>query len=334
MPLDLFVPDLVPPIDAPPEIRSARFPHLETWLARADLESAPASRTDDALASLFDLPAPVPVAPVSLLAEDGVRDGCWLRVDPVHVRIERDMSILHAPASLDISRAEADALVDTLQAHFRGDGLEIRAPSPERWYVRVPDGELPETTPLADVTGRNVEKALPVSRGKIRWASLLTEAQMLLAAHGVNARRESERRPAINSVWFWGGGAMPAAARAAYGAVYADGAFARGLAQLSGARLAAVPGTLEEVSSAPPAASSLVVMETLSRAVERGDAAEWVRNAGELESRWFAHLGAALRRFTTIRVILPGSVKTALAVIDSRARWRLWRARKAIGAYA
>ena len=36
MPLDLLVPDLLPPPDAPAAMRDARLPALEKWLGRAD----------------------------------------------------------------------------------------------------------------------------------------------------------------------------------------------------------------------------------------------------------------------------------------------------------
>jgi len=37
-------------------------------------------------------------------------------------------------------------------------------------------------------------------------ARLLTEAQMLLAAHPMNLQREEEGKAPINSIWLWGGG--------------------------------------------------------------------------------------------------------------------------------
>ena len=207
MPLDLLVPHLLPPPDAPTDMGSLRLPALERWLAAADIVRSPATSAGDWLAMEFSLPLPAPVAPIALIAEGHSVEGTWMRADPVHLSIDREAVRLHGAAALEIGRDEADALVGILQAHFRGDGLQFVAPSPERWYVRVPDEEAaPVTTPLASVIGRNVQGAFPESRGRIKWRTSLTEAQMLLGTHEVNARREASGRPAINSVWFWGGG--------------------------------------------------------------------------------------------------------------------------------
>src|SRR5258706_4732488 len=138
MPLDVLLPGVIPPIDAPPERRSLRLPALEKWLARADITRSEACTGTQWLAGAFSLRAPAPVAALSLTAEGGSAEGSWIRADPVHVRIDRNRTSLHAGAILEIEQHEADALVTALQDHFRADGLEFRAPSPERWYARVP----------------------------------------------------------------------------------------------------------------------------------------------------------------------------------------------------
>ena len=38
----------------------------------------------------------------------------------------------------------------------------------------------------------------------------MNEAQMILHTHPVNAEREARGMPAVNSVWLWGGGTLPA----------------------------------------------------------------------------------------------------------------------------
>ncbi len=245
----------------------------------------------------------------------------------------RNSMTLHSAAILDIERKEADALLAALQEHFRGDGFEFAAPSPERWYVRVPPGELPDSTPLEEALGRDLLGLLPVSRGKLNWRSTLTEAQMLLAAHDVNARREKEGRPAINSVWFWGGGELPGHVAAPYRTIHADDVFARGLATLSDARLAGAPAALADIAH-PDANSALVMIDTLSRALNRGDDAAWCDAATALERGWFEHLRAALDRFGGVRVILPGAKDSLVATLKRPSLLHWLRAPKALSAYA
>ena len=331
--LDLLVPCLIPPVDAPPQMRDLRLPALEKWLARAPIGRARARSDVEWLADAFSLASPAPVAPIALAGEGMPRDGLWLRADPVHLRIERDAAALHHGAALGIDREEADALAAALQAHFAIDGLELLVQAPDRWYARVPEGTLPVTTPLDEALGRNVHGLLPAAGGKINWRSAFTEAQMILAGHDVNARREASGRPAINSVWFWGGGALPAQVAAPYKSVYARDPFARGLATLSRARVFVAPERLSEIAPAT-VERSLAVIDVLSEAFHRGDPERWSVEARRLEASWFEPLGPAIARFGEVRLILPARKDTLVATLTSASRLRWFRPRKPLTAHA
>lgn len=335
MPLDLLVPDLLVPVDAPPEMRALRLPALETWLARADIEHGPARSANDWLAGAFSLPVPAPVAPVALAAESRIPDGAWLRADPVHLRIDRGMAALVAPAVLNVTRAEADALLATLQAHFREDGLEFLAPAPQRWYVRVPEGAVPATTPLAEALASPVNRSLPDrAAGNVNWPAVLTETQMLLATHDVNLAREGEGRPTINSVWFWGGGELPSHVASPYASVYADEVFVRGLATVSQARLVSLPPSLDDMRAASRQHHFLVALDSLTDAMQCADAARWLDGAHSFERQWFERIAKAIERFDSVRIVLPRAGGTLVARLGRGSRWRLFRARKALAAYA
>src|SRR5262245_32389158 len=114
MPLDLLVPGLIPPIDAPSEMRELRLPALETWIARADISRHEARTAADWLAATFSLPLPAPVAAVSLASEGELHEGAWLAADPVHVRIERERTSMHPATLFEVSPEEANALVESL----------------------------------------------------------------------------------------------------------------------------------------------------------------------------------------------------------------------------
>ena len=182
MPLDLLVPDLLAPADAPTGLRDLRLPGLEKWLARADVERSAAVGTDRWLAQRYALPPSPPVAGIAIAGEDAPRAGEWLRADPVHLRIDGDSVVLHDASVLALGIEDARALVAALQAHFAQDGLHFHAMAPDRWYVELPAGERPSTVPLDEARGRNAFGLLPSGSGRINWASALTEAQMVLAA--------------------------------------------------------------------------------------------------------------------------------------------------------
>ena len=342
MPLDLIVPDLLPGAGAPAPMRALRLPQLEKWLARAELSRTGARDPAAWLALEYGIAAPVPVAAIALAGEGPGAPGAgpagggaqaWLRADPVHIRVERDGLVVHDAAVLGVTRAEADAILPDLQALFASDGLEFHAPAPERWYVRVPEGELPATTPLADALGRDLFGLLPTGRGRINWRSALTEAQMLLAAHAVNAAREAAGSPQLNSVWFWGEGVAPGALAPRYAAMHAEDAFARGLARASGAAVHPLPARLEALAAggASPVAA---VLDGLTPALRSGALDAWREQAERLDRDWFAGLGQALQRHGTVRIVLPAEAGTRVATLTGSARWRWLKPRRPLSSHA
>ncbi|MBC8022412.1 MAG: hypothetical protein H7Y14_04795, partial [Burkholderiales bacterium] len=231
MPLDLLVPDLLLPPDAPPAFRSSRLRGAERWLARADVVRDPARSASSWMGRAYGLES-LPVAALDRLGEGASMGSAWMRADPVHLRVERDMLRLHDASTLDIHIDEARALVAALQSHFAADGLEFHAAAADRWYVKMAAGEAPATTSLEEALGHNVFGLLP-AEGK--WRAAMTEAQMILAGHDVNLRRESDGKPGINSIWFWGAGPLPARAATPYALVYGNDGVTRGLGAWSGA---------------------------------------------------------------------------------------------------
>lgn len=311
MPLDLVVPHLLAPLET-------RLPALERWLAAARIERVAADFASW-LAERFGLPLPAPVAPVALAGETGrAVEGAWLRADPVHLAIGQVGGALQAGASLAIAPEEADALTHALNAHFRDDGLEFIAPAPHRWYLRVPAGELPQTASLDEAYGPDARGSLPGSRGRINWRTTLTEAQMLLAAHDVNARRESRRTPILNSLWLWGGGEGVPAVAAPYAQIHATDPFARGLGVLSGARLQAAPGALDDVSETKGAVMAVLEEGTPEQA----------------EANWFARLGDAMARFGDVRLVLPANAHSLVATLRTPSVFARFRKPPALSSYA
>jgi len=338
MPLDLLVPDLLLPADAPFTLRASRLPSLEKWLARSDMLGMAGRDSTQWLASAYGLPLPPSVAAIALAGEGPPQDGAWMRADPVHLRIDHDYLKLHDASILEVTREESELLVAALQSHFRADGLEFRAGAADRWYVRLPESELPHTTPLEHALGRDVFGLLPAQRpgagGKINWRSAITEAQMVLAAHEVNAAREAAGKLAINSVWFWGEGSVSGKLARPYALVYADEAFARGLGVLSGADVRPLAKGIAAVDLVREGESVLAVIGGLTPALRRGEASAWQATADALDAGWFASLGEAIERFDRVRLILPAPKDTRVATLTAASRWRWFRTRKPLAAHA
>jgi hypothetical protein len=353
MPLDLLVPDLLLPPDAPAAMREFRLPALERWLARADVERGAAKSAMECLASAYALAPPPPVAGISLVGEGppprpspkgegeksalslgrGVGGEGVLRADPVHLRVARDSLTLHDASILDVTREEADALVAALQALFAPE-IEFHASAPDRWYARVAAAELPVTTPLDRARGCDVFGMLPAGKGRINWRSAITEAQMVLSGHEVNVKREAAGLPAVNSVWFWGEGAVPAALAKPYSDIHAKDVFSAGLAALSGARLHGVPRGIAGIDLVGENDTALVVLDALTKPLHRVDVAGWCSQAAAMDDAWFRELGEAIARFERVRLVLPSERGSRIATLTPASRRRWFRRGKPLATHA
>lgn len=333
-PFEMALTVLVPELLVPGAVEGLRLPALEKLLARADATRVAARGAPAWLAGAWGVHAPLPVAAITLAADDAPRDGHWLRVDPVHLQVEGDELVLRDTCVLDISADEAAALVASLRQLFRDDGLEFIAPRPNRWYVRVPPGEIPVTTSLHDALDRNIFGLLPKGAGKLNWRSAITEVQMLFSGHAVNLKRDAEHRPAVNSVWFWGEGDRPCVAAAPFATVFADDALAIGLARLSGVRAQPLADAFAPRGKSDGNGEALVVLDHLVAPLRRGNLDAWRAAAQSLDEQWFTPLAAALSSLGCVRIVLPGARDTAIFALGGKSRWRFLRSRKPIASHA
>ncbi|UYB50561.1 phosphoglycerate mutase [Xanthomonas sp. AM6] len=182
-------------------------------------------------------PGQWPVAALTRQLDAGdAGDGVWLRADPAYVVPDMQGARLMAHGDmLAIDAADLAALLPALQDTFAEAGLALDAPEPTRWYLRLdPGSALPEFTAPAQVLGADLFDHLPQGEGARRWRALLTEAQIVLHQHPWNRERAARGQPAINSLWFWGGGALPAAVGTTHAQVRSREPLLRALAQAAG----------------------------------------------------------------------------------------------------
>ncbi|HEY9148194.1 MAG TPA: hypothetical protein VIQ22_04220 [Gammaproteobacteria bacterium] len=244
----------------------------------------------------------LPLASLSALG-DGLdsSDGWWLRADPVHLVADRDQLYLSAYQTLHISQSEAERLAAELNRTYEEDGWRFHVPHPSRWYLQLPAPLAMQTVPTATAMGSPVREVLPRGEDAMTWQRVMTEIQMVLHASPVNAERGVTGELAVNSLWFWGGGALPeAGTRPEWGQLLTDEPLALGLAQLYGIPVvtAAAGGQTLQIGTARSvtAAEEGVFAPALSR----------LRN-GELQ---------------TVELLLPGHGRWR---IDRRALRRWWR---------
>jgi hypothetical protein len=215
---------------------------------------------------------------------------------------------------------EAAQLAAALNAHLADFG-EFLAPHPQRWYLRARRTPRILTHSPAAVAGRTLEPFLPQGEDARDWRRLINEAQVLLHNHPVNAAREAAGRPTANSLWPWGAGVLPGAAKAPAPHVQADQPLARGLAKLAGVPVALLPQKAED---AVP--QGLTFLDVLAEAAQGLDAGAWRSGLEELEARWFAPSLAALkaRRTHGLRLTALGDDAIVEVTLDAGDLWRFW----------
>ncbi|HYU70682.1 MAG TPA: hypothetical protein VEL09_15265 [Burkholderiales bacterium] len=271
-----------------------------------------------------------PVAPYTLLADGGAPERrYWMRADPVHLQVGRDSLGLADSAAFDVSRAESEALVETLNRHF-GQTMLFYPVRPARWYVRLEKAPDMQTTPAAAARGLAIDEKLPSGPDAMRFHALMNEAQMLLHEHPVNAVREARGDLSLNSIWFWGGGVIETAKARPFSAVVGDDPLARGLALAAGIPARALPRDAGSMlASLADEGVALVVLDALREAQLR-------ERRTALERDWFLPLLAALKssRIGMLTLHLAGENRLLqVETVRSDLRY-FWRLRKPLSAYA
>jgi len=326
---ELYIPDFFPPEGLP---RADSLAAAETLIARGRRNRVALVSPEAWLFGRFGVAKQRdwPVAPYTLLADGGAPERhYWMRADPVHLQVGRDSLGLSDSAAFDVSRAESEALVETLNHHF-GQTMLFYPLRPARWYVRLEKAPDMQTTPAAAARGVAIDEKLPSGPDAMSFHALMNEAQMLLHEHPVNAEREARGEPALNSVWFWGGGVIDAAKAQPFSAVITDDPLARGLALAAGIPALALP---------KDAGSALAALRDEGRVLAVPDAPRETQlreRRTALERDWFLPLLAALKsgRVGMLTLHLAGENRLLqVETVRSDLRY-FWRLRKPLSAYA
>ncbi|HST43635.1 MAG TPA: phosphoglycerate mutase, partial [Luteimonas sp.] len=135
----------------------------------------------------------------------------WLRADPVHLRADiSGVRLMAHGDALALAPRDVEALLPALRPLFGDAGFELDAPTPSRWYLRLPPASpLPRFTDPGEALGEDMFEHLDHGPEARRWRVLGSEAQVLLHNHPWNTRRAASGALPVNGLWFWGGGALP-----------------------------------------------------------------------------------------------------------------------------
>ena len=256
---------------------------LEHWLCRA---------------FGMDHPQP-PLAALRLLGEGrDPGEEPWLCADPARLRIEQGRLSLALGNTDDagISAAEMQQMVAALAPLLATVG-EFHAGAPGHGYLKLRQAARLDSLPPSAAVGSG--NPLPGGEDAALWRRLGNEAQMLLHALPLNAQREAEGRPLLNSLWFWGAGRLPPRASGtacAYQAVAGNHPLLGGLAAWSGSSHDAAPLTPDALTAHRHSPRTrLLLLDTLQAATQRLDALAWRAALAEIERDWLQPLRQGLR---------------------------------------
>jgi len=211
-------------------------PALAKAFGRADRTDADAGERAQLLRHFELLPRGWPIAAITRAFDAGDAPlSAWLRADPAFVRPDiNGARLLACGDALRLDQAEADAFVSVLRPLFGDVGMPIDAPRPARWYVRLPrEAKLPTMASPEEALGADLFDHLPEGPEGRRWRALLSEAQVVLHQHPMNAARAAAGKPPVNSLWFWGGGVLPDHVTTAHASVHSNEITVRALAKVA-----------------------------------------------------------------------------------------------------
>ncbi|MDR0181771.1 phosphoglycerate mutase [Lysobacter arvi] len=285
---------------------------LSVDMGRALARGDRSVRGTDALSDVLEvLPRGWPVAAASRQRDAGdAANAMWLRADPAYVRPDiNGARLLSYGQALGLDAQDAAALLKPLKPLFGDAGFPIDAPVPSRWYLRLPTGaKLPTFAAPEQALGADLFDELPQGSEGRRWRALLSEAQVVLHNHPLNAQRAAAGLAPVNSLWFWGAGALPDRVRSAYAHIASDDETLTALAALGGIDVTAKPASWSGRTSTGNALFDL------------RDA----RDLAVLERDWFAPLRTSMAAGEVKRLRLDFDDGARYELGPSQ-RWRFWR---------
>jgi hypothetical protein len=166
---------------------------------------------------------------------------------------------------------------------------------------------LPAFVAPEQALGEDLLQHLPQGPEGRRWRVLFNEIQVLLHQHPLNRQRAAMGLAPVNSVWLWGGGALPSLVHSELAGVFGDDPLLLALAARAGIQMQ--PRTPEHVAAAR--VGWLVDLHDVT--------------ADEFTTHWWPVVEALVRRHPLLVHFLSGECWQ----LRPWHRWRVWRGTRA-----
>lgn len=297
--------------------RQGLMPALSTAFGRADDLDARAAGIEAQLSRHF-VTVPAGLSPAALTRQADVGDAAgsmWLRADPAHVRPDiNGARLLGIGERLGLDAQDIQALLPALKPVFGEAGFELDAPTPTRWYLRLPrESSVPAFSVPDDALGGDLFEHQPGGPEGRRWRALLNEAQIVLHNHPWNAQRAERGLVPVNSLWLWGGGLLPDSIRSNLELCCSDDDLPVALTHIAGGSGRALPRDFTALFT-PSVTMNGDWLVDLRR----------VRDFSLLQRDWLLPAVCALHTSGLRGLVIDNADGSGLH-LHSGQRWRFWR---------
>ncbi|MDH5634014.1 MAG: hypothetical protein OEZ10_13640 [Gammaproteobacteria bacterium] len=240
---------------------------LSALLSRADISGARLPDTaESALLSAIGL-GKAGAGPCRALALNQVDSeaGCFC-LDPVHLAPSLDKLVLDHPGRLQLSRAEAEMLVNELNTYFSQDSVHIQILDAGRWLLTTPGRQHISTVPTEQAMGVDTLAFMPTGPDALYWHKLITEMQTVMHMSPVNQQREDIGLNPANSVWLWGEGERPDVSGIPWQRFFSEDDSIRGIGKSAAIPVSGLPSSWTDCRDASEHNSFVVLSPDLIQA--------------------------------------------------------------------
>jgi hypothetical protein len=315
--LTLIVPSLAPSLAQASADAVSRWPSLARLAGRGSLAPRPADAKlgwlDGAVLDSLGLLQAADTYPRAAVIRTGVSGeratGFWLRAQPIHFAAGLDrLTTVVLQGSGRMTAQESASLGALLSEHLQSAGFELHHAGQDEWLLRSERPLQLRTVTPEYAAAHPRGEILPQGSDAAALRRLMTELQMLLHEHPLNAKREARGAPAINAVWIHGEGTLSDVAAVSLPEAFGEDVYLQGVYRLHGKAVKPLPANAAALLSQVHGPTVAVVA---------------VPDLDVLEAQWLAALSRAMRAgaLSKLNVFLDGWRVTA----DRASLFKLWR---------
>jgi hypothetical protein len=250
--------------------------------------------------------------------------GRLLLMQAAHLRADLQHAVLVPVQGCDSDESDIDILINDLSDFFQVD-CDIAAIADGQYLMRLKKLEAPNHYPhILSVLGKSVNPYIEQSRGNLAWYRLVNEMQMFLHQHAINHERVARGLPAINSLWFWGGGSAAAADEVSL-RWYCDDALLNRFAASQGLQ----PESLQAIDQSPPSTAAVIIDLRLLEALKSNDRGDLAPLLLDIDRRLLRPLLSAARGRRRLLLLRAGFDYDFY--LPPSANWKFWRRPRSLG---